>query len=343
MVAAGGRTGYGAWVAIALAVAIGISVTLFNWIGRFTVSDPLVLALVAGIVVRSLLGDRLDLRRSSSLALQVLIPIGMVFYGLRNINLLRLAQIQSLHILLLVVVVLVYFLVILLLGRLLGQRRQITYLTAAGSAICGASAIIVTAPAVDADPDDVSISLLSVTLAALVALYLVFPFLGTLFELPARTYGLAAGALLQFTGFVKAAVADMPHLPGSEASAEVASLALSMKGGRYLVLLVAIPLFASLVRKRLYFPAVLWILLGGSLAGTLCHALAPGFYQGTLGPLVKPVYLLSWSVAMGAIGMSADIRQLLSDNGVRALGMAFAGFCAALATFFLGLYLLQPH
>ena len=38
-------------------------------------------------------------------------------------------------------IVFVYFTTILILGRLLGQSDRISYLTAAGSAICGASAI----------------------------------------------------------------------------------------------------------------------------------------------------------------------------------------------------------
>ena len=42
-------------------------------------------------------------------------------------------------------------------------------------------------------------------------------------------------------------------------------------------------------------------------------------------------------MAMAAIGLNADIKKLLSNNGTKALIMAFGGFFAAIAAFFIGL------
>lgn len=115
---------------------------------------------------------------------------------------------------------------------------------------------------------------------------------------------------------------------------------LSVKASRYLGLLIAIPLFASLTQKRLYLPWTLWLFLGAGLLGTWICGAHRDFYHTTLIPAVKPLYGISWSVAMAAIGLNADVRQLLSNNGAKALIMAFTGCGAAMLTFFLGSLLL---
>ena len=84
-------------------------------------------------------------------------------------------------------------------------------------------------------------------------LFLILPFLGSLLSLGNKTYAILAGTVLQFTGYVKVAVADMPILPIELPKAELSPLAMSIKAARYLGLLVAIPLFSSLAKKKLNF------------------------------------------------------------------------------------------
>lgn len=326
---------------ILLSILIGVCGYGLTRLFPFGYSDPLIFALIIGIIVRTAIGDRGSLNYSASVATSLFIPIGIVFYAFKNLHAPTFVKVETGMIILLAVVVAVYFGGILLLGKLMGQRRQITYLTATGSAICGASAIAIVAPAVEAEPDDVSISLLAVFLAALVGLFTALPFLGTLFDLTSRTYGILAGSVLQFTGFVKAAVDSVPYLTKDIPQAELVSLSLSVKAARYLGLLIGIPLFASLIRKKLYFPWQLWLFLGSGLAGTMICSLNELFYYETLLPLVAPAYDISWSVAMAAIGLNADVTRLLSNNGIKALGMAFGGFFLATITFFLGLVVIQ--
>jgi len=300
------------------------------------VADPLVIAMVAGVIVRTAVGRRRTLHEGFAAAPLMCIPAGITFYAVKNLNFIRYAEMQPASMILAALIVLVYFVTILVLGRLLGQKDRISYLTAAGSGICGASAIAIASPAVDADSDDISISLLAVTTAALVALFTLLPFVATTVGMTDQTYGRLSGSVLQMTGFVKAAVTSVPFLSRQLSDKELASLALSIKAARYLGLLIAIPLFASLVQKRFYIPWVLWLFLGAGLLGTAVYATHRSFYVATLIPVVKPIYGVSWSIAMAAIGLNADARQLLSNHGAKALIMAFAGCVAAIATFFIG-------
>ena len=318
------------------AVAYGISV-----MSRSPILDPLVLALVAGVALRTTVGRHTPRAAGFAAAPRVCLPIGITFYAVKNLNFAAYAEVRPTAMILAALIVFVYFATILILGRRLGQRDRISYLTAAGSAICGASAIAITSPAVDADSDDVSVSLLAVTTAALVALFTLLPFVATTVGMTDQSYGLLSGSVLQMTGFVKAAVMNLPFLQRQLGDQELASLALSVKAARYLGLLIAIPLFASLTQKRLYIPWTLWLFIGAGLVGTAVCVTQRNFYNTTLIPMVKPLYGLSWSIAMAAIGLNADARELLSNNGAKALVMAFAGCAIAMMTFFVGSMILS--
>lgn len=324
-----------------LAIFIGMAGYGTRVVTNAPIANPLLIALIMGIIVRTAMGDIKKFKYGFTLAPKMFIPVGIVFYAANNLNFIKLAKVEVSMIAVLIVEILVYFLVVLVLGKVLGQRKQITYLTATGSAICGASAIAITSPAVEAEPDDISISLLSVALAAFVGLFIVFPFLAILFDVTNRTYSLLSGSVLQFTGFVRVAVGSMPPLTVAMPEKELMSFALSVKATRYLVLLIAIPLFASLVKNKIYIPWFLWAFLGAGLLGSWIYSTNEFFYTHILIPYIRPIYDISWSIAMAAIGLNADGKQLLSNHGAKALIMAFAGFFAATATFFIGVFLIQ--
>lgn len=280
--------------------------------------------MVIGIIIRARVGYNKKLIPGFILTPLIFIPIGIIFYGAVNLNFVKFAEINIGLMVLLLVIMLVYFGVILFLGRLLKQKKQITYLVATGSAICGALAIAITAPAVDAEPDDVSISLISVFIAAAFGLFILLPFIAGLLGLNNQIYALLSAMTLQFTGFVKAATGSFVK--------EISTLALSVKAARYLGLLITIPLFASLTKKKFYIPWFLWAFLGAGFLFSYIPAIAK-----PLTLIFKPTLDILWSIAMAAIGLNADIRVLLSDNGVKSLFMAFGGFIVAVLVFLLGI------
>ncbi len=327
------------------AVFLSLVIGLFAYgIRIFTGSffaDPLVIALIMGIIIRTSFADKLDLKVGAILASRIFIPIGIIFYAIHNLNFAKISTVNTNIIGLLIVIVLVYYFVILFLGHLLKQKKNITYLTATGSAICGASAIAITSPSVEAEPDDISISLLAVTLVAFVALFIILPFFSIIFNLTGQRHALLSGSILQFTGFVKASIQHLPRISDSMSTEELISFGSSIKAVRYLGLLVAIPLFASLNKNKFYVPWFLWAFLGAGFLGTGVYVKNPNFYANSLIPVVTPIYILSWSMAMASIGLNADVKQLFSNNGMKAIIMAFAGFVSAMVVFFVGIHFLK--
>jgi|GEM_PF-534052 len=295
--------------------------------------EPLVVSMLAGIVIRAILGGRARLGNATLAASSILIPPGILLYGAANLNFLKMPGVSASVMLMLAAVATVFVGVIMMTGKLLGQRSRITYLTAAGSAICGASAIAITAPAVDADSDDISISLVAITLVSIIGLYTVFPLVAVLLNFTSSAYAVMAGSLMHFTGFVKQAASNILHLSGGMTQAQLDSLALSVKSLRYIGLLALIPLFSSLARKRAHIPWYLWGYVAAGTAATLLFWSDAKLYAVCRSSCVIPAYTVMWSVAMAAIGLGTDVRRLLSDHGVHAFVMALAGFIAALAVF----------
>jgi len=323
---------------IFIAVITGLAGYTIRFMTGSSLADPLVIALILGIILRSLLGDRDYLQSGFRAAPAIFIPVGIIFYGANNLNFMRFGMVEPRIIQVIIVIIAVYFGVILFLGKKMNQKNQITYLTAAGSAICGASAIAVTSPAVDADADDISVSLLAVTVVSFTGVSMIMPFLSAILNLSHEALCELAGSTLQFTGLVR--VAPIIAFPTKqEMMPGMIKLAISIKAVRYLALIIAIPLFASLIRRKFFIPWYLWAFLIAGIAGTMLFNSDPELFSTAFVPVVKHVHNISWAIAMAAIGLNADIKKLLSNRGARALVMAFSAYFAAVLIFLAGYYI----
>jgi len=316
------------WTGFSLAIILGVIAYGIKRFAGSPLADSLLIGMLMGIVIKFIIGKDEELEPGFKLAPIIFIPIGIIFYGAINLDFVQFAGIKPGLLVLLLVIVLVYFASILFLGKLLKQKNKISYLTATGSAICGASAIAITSPAVDAEPDDASISLISVFIIASLGLFILFPFISNLLNLTNETFSLLSAMTLQFTGFVKAATGGF--------SPELAGFALSIKAARYLGLLIAIPLFSSFIKKKFHVPWFLWAFL---LAGLLFSFVKP--LAEILNPSFKLLLGIFWSTAMAGIGLNADLKYLLSNDGIKAMVMAFAGFILAIIAFFIGISLIS--
>ena len=315
------------WKGISIAVAAGVTGVVLQRLTGWPVLDPLLVAMVIGIIIRSLIKFDDSFVSGFNLAPSLFIPIGVIFYGAVNLNFTKFAAVDTNYIFMLFIVFIVYIISALVLSNLFGLNEKTGYLIAAGSSICGASAIAITSKAVDAEPDDVSTSLIPVFISALVGLFFVLPLLSEYLNISGRDYGILSGVVLQFTGFVKAAVGNL--------SSDVSAAALSIKAVRYVGLIFIIPLFASFVKGRFFIPWYLWAFLGAGLAFTFMPQLSK-----TAGPVFKSILTVLWSIAMGAIGLNANFKALFTKKGLKAFGISFLSFLIAAGVFLVGIKLM---
>jgi uncharacterized integral membrane protein (TIGR00698 family) len=303
-----------------LAVVIGIIAVLISDFTNFPVLDPLFVALVSGILISLFINlDSVRAKHSFDIALKWLIPVGVVFYGAVNLNFIEFASVDRSFMFILIIVFLVFIFLAFYLSKLFGLNNKIGSLVAGGSAICGASAIAIMTPAVKAEPEDVSNSLIAVFISALIGLLVVLPIFKLQLGLSDEVYAIFAGSVLQFTGFVKVAVASLPS--------EFASLALSVKAVRYLGLLFAIPYFSTYVKNKFNVPFYLFFFVGAGLLFSFVGHL------DFLRPFLKVFLDFLWSVAMAVIGLNASARVLFTKHGFNSVLVGIISFLVACVVF----------
>ena len=197
-------------------------------------------AIAIGILWRNLIGVGAWAHSGLEFAGQTLLRIGIALIGLR-LTLLVLADTSLVAVPVVIACVAVALTVALGLGRLLGVPREMRQLLAAGTAICGCTAIIAVAPLLRARKADVGIALTCVVLFGSIAM-MSYPWLaGVVFGDAHLNAGVFLGASIHDTSQVVGAsliYAEQFHAPDA---VPIAGLTKFM---RTLGLLVLVPLAA---------------------------------------------------------------------------------------------------
>lgn len=194
-VVAAALPGFAAAVLVALAAAAGRPF-LPDGVSEIAV------AVALGLVVANLLPVRPLLAPGARFAVNRLLRLGIVLLGSRLA--LDDAVRQGAASLALVVATTT---LVLVAGAILARRSAeptLRLLIAAGTAICGNSAIVAVAPLVAADERDVAFAVATITGFGVLAV-LVYPLVGQLLGLPGPAFGLWAGAAINDTSQVVAA------------------------------------------------------------------------------------------------------------------------------------------
>ena len=163
------------------------------------------IALVIGAVVAAVTGpDRLaPYQPGIQFAAGPLLRTGIVLLGAR-LFLAEIVRIGGPALGTIVVTMAVSIGLVLLLARLLKVENRLAVLLAVGSAVCGNTAIVATAPVIGARPREVAYAVATITLFGTLAV-LFYPAIGRLVGLPPTSFGLWAGVAIHDTSQVVAA------------------------------------------------------------------------------------------------------------------------------------------
>jgi uncharacterized integral membrane protein (TIGR00698 family) len=106
-------------------------------------------------------------------------------------------------------------------GRVMGLGSKLSLLIGAGTGICGNSAIVAVAPLIDADDEDLVLSVGTINLFGLIAMF-ACPLLGDLLHVGSRAFGIWAGTTIHAVPQVVAA--GFTHGPEAGALATLVKL-----------------------------------------------------------------------------------------------------------------------
>lgn len=267
---------------------------------------PLTLAILLGMLVGNVAGQRLPAVTAPGLAVaqRNLLRAGVVAYGFR-LDVYDLGAIGANALAIAVIVVVSTLLIGTWAGRRwLGMDRDTALLTAAGSAICGAAAVLAVERSLRADPGKVAMAVATVVLFGTLSL-LLYPAIQPLLDLSPRAFGIYTGATVHEVAQVVAI--------GQAIGPEVADSAVVVKLARVLMLVPVLVIVSRLDRNEATgagraFP---WFVLGFAAVVVLNSLLPlPPAFTAAMHWLCT----LLLATAMAALGLNTRFARL------RALG-----------------------
>jgi uncharacterized integral membrane protein (TIGR00698 family) len=298
---------------------------------RITVSGkPVVsavaIAIVLGIVLGNLIGLPEACRAGTAFAVKRLLRMGIVLLG-AQLSLAQVLRTGGRAVLVVALCIVLAILLVRLISVRMGLSDRLGTLLGVGTSICGVSAIVATAPAIEAKQKETLVAVATITVFGLLAV-VVYPILGRLLGVSDTFFGTWAGTAVNDTSQVLAT-----GLIYSERAAEVAMV---VKLTRNLFMAPVIVVLSSMYLAKARRAGE-----GAARRGRIpLRTVTPGFVLGfvamtvlnSLGVLPQPVLdtmkpLSTWLIvlALAGVGLETDLTAL------RAIGLRpfYAGLCAA--------------
>jgi uncharacterized integral membrane protein (TIGR00698 family) len=165
--------------------------------------EPVMIAIVLGMILSNLCTLPKALQVGIKFSVKKLLPLGIILLGAR-LNFGEMLKVGLTGLALSALETVVALALLLLLARWMNLPRKLGTLLGVGTAICGGTAIVATAPVIEAEDKDVAFSVATVTLLGLVAMF-TLPFLGHLLDMSSKQFGIWAGLAIHQTPQVVAA------------------------------------------------------------------------------------------------------------------------------------------
>ena len=309
------------WPGLALTAGIaGAAFALRQAPGAATFS-PMILAIVIGIAFHNLLGTPARAKAGVAFALRKVLRFAIILLGLQ-LTAAQIVEVGATGIAIIALTLVATFLFTVQFGRLICVERKLAELIAAGTSICGASAVIATNTVTQAHDEDVAYAVACVTIFGSIAMFL-YPLAPALLHLGPRAYGLWAGASIHEIAQVVAAAYQDSRQAGEFATiAKLSRVTLLAPVVMTLGLLAARRARCNGQGARQAKAPIPWFVLGFiALVGINSVIAVPAEAKAAI--VTTTTFLLS--MALAAMGLETDIAKLRA-KGLRPLLLGLAAF-----------------
>ena len=301
-------------VLVAMITSVAYSARGFSGLTLFS---PMILAVVAGMVYSNVLGLPAHAKAGIAFSQKRLLRFAIVLLGFQ-LTLGQVAGIGLGGVGIVAATLGATFLFTVTLGRVIGVDRKLAQLIAAGTSICGASAIVATNIVTEARDEDVTYAVAAITLFGTIAM-LGFPLLAPVLGLDQHAFGLWAGASIHEV----AQVIGAGFQNGTQAG-ETATVAKLTRVAMLAPMVLALGLMARRggTDASTAKPPMPWF-VAGFVAVVALNSLVE------IPPQIHSAIALAAQImltmGLAAMGLQADISQLRS-RGLRPLLLAFSAF-----------------
>lgn len=299
----------GIWPGLALASIVAVTAYAVRQLPGMATFSPMILAIVIGIAFHNFAGTPIMAKQGVAFSMRRLLRIAIILLGLQ-LTIAQVIEVGGRGIGIIALTLVSTFAFTVWMGRLLGIERKLTQLIAAGTSICGASAVIATNTVTKAQDEDVAYAVACVTVFGSVAMF-AYPLLPGLLHLDAHGFGLWSGASIhEIAQVVAAAFQD------GQKAGEFATVAKLSRVMLLAPVVIALGLMAGRTSKQgaaSARPPMPWFVLGFvAMVGINSVVTIPTEARSWIVALTT--FLLS--VALAAMGLETDVAKLAS-RGLR--------------------------
>lgn len=293
-----------------------ILVNSLHRIPSLALLSPLMLAVILGISFRNTIGVPPMLETGIKFCLKKLLKFAIVLLGAK----LSLAEVQTVGLKGLLIVVLsisLTFSFTLWLGKKLGVQKRLTCLIAAGTSICGASAIVATSSTIESSEEDVVYAISLVTVMGTIAT-LVYPLLQTTIHLSPEAFGIWCGASIQDVAQVIAASFQNGDVSGMLATISKLSRVLFLIPTMLILSYFSISLGLSKSKDSSKKVAIPWFAIAFIIV-VLINSL--NIIPLSIKDLIIQVNPVLLTVSLVALGLNTNLRKI-SQIGFKPIYLA---------------------
>jgi len=290
-----------------LSIAIAFIATLLG--NFFPIIGSAVFAIILGLALNNTLSIPADYQPGIKFSSKKVLQASIILLGFSlSIQDVGTTGLSSLSVTLITIAV--AFISAFLLGKWLNIPVNTKTLIGVGTAICGGSAIAAVSPIIEAEDDEIALSISTIFLFNVIAVFL-FPFLGHLMNLSDAGFGLWAGTAINDTSSVVAAGYSY-----SEAAGDYATIVKLTRATLIIpvsLIIAGIQLYkkkqhAEKVSLRQVFPwFILWFLVASLISST-------GILPEAFISSAKWLSRFMIAMALGSIGLSANLKDLLKTG-----------------------------
>ena len=318
---AGIPSAFGVWPGLVLTAAIAAMAFALRQIPYVSVLSPIILSIAIGMVFHNVVGTPALAKPGVAFSMRRLLRFAIILLGLQ-LTASQLVEVGASGLAIIALTLTATFLFTVQLGRLIGVDRQLSELIAAGTSICGASAVIATNTVTRAPDEDVAYAVACVTVFGSIAMF-AYPLFPGLLHLDPHAFGLWSGASIhEIAQVVAAAFQD-----GRDAG-EFGTIAKLARVTMLAPVVMSLGFLAARQARRGGNGAstarapLPWFVLGFiALVSINSLVSIPAEARGVIVTLTT--FLLS--MALAAMGLETDIRKLCA-KGIRPLLLGASAF-----------------
>lgn len=279
--------------------------------------SPMILAVIVGMIFSNVVGSTARTKAGIAFSQRRLLRLAIVLLGFQ-LTLGQIASIGAAGIGIVLAALVATFVFTLFIGRMIGVDPKLAELIAAGTSICGASAIVATNIVSNARDEDVAYAVASITLFGTIAM-LVYPLLSPLLGLDPQAFGLWVGASIhEVAQVIGAGFQNGPEAGDTATVAKLARVAMLAP----MVIALGFLMHRTVEGDARARPPVPWFVI--AFAGIVAiNSLieVPADIRSTMAQITTALL----TMGLAAMGLQADVSEIRS-RGLRPLMLATFSF-----------------